>query len=368
MASFQKRGKTWQYTISHTVNGKSKPIRKGAFRTKGEAQAAAAEVETELQRGFIPQLKPKPFDDYFEEWLKVFKSDISKNTMARYKNSLKTVREYFTGTPIQSINKRQYQAFLNEYARTRTKETTRKLNTHIRACVKDAIDEGLIRIDFTRGAALPGSVPSKRPEEKHLNYFESKRLMKTVCSQLSSMSQYLILLGLSSGCRFAELVGLTRKDFDFKNLTLSINKSWGYTNKMDGGFGTTKNEQSNRVIKMDEQTMTIFKKWFSQTPENMYGLIFYSPNSKYSVISNTAVNKTLKSILNKLNIGPISVHGLRHTHASVLLYKKVSIYYVSERLGHGDIETTLQHYAHIVKELRRQDEESTTKIIADLVV
>ncbi|WP_343073148.1 Arm DNA-binding domain-containing protein [Salicibibacter cibarius] len=47
MASFQKRGKTWQYTIS----AKPKPIRKSGFRTKKEAQAAAAEVETEMRKG-----------------------------------------------------------------------------------------------------------------------------------------------------------------------------------------------------------------------------------------------------------------------------------------------------------------------------
>jgi len=59
---------------------------------------------------------------------------------------------------------------------------------------------------------------------------------------------------------------------------------------------------------------------------------------------------------------------LRHTHASILLYKKVTIYYVSERLGHADIETTLQSYAHIVKELRKQDEKSTIKIFEVMVM
>jgi len=65
MASFQKRGKTWQYTISRMVNGKSKPIRKGGFRTKKEAQIAAAEVESQLRKGLAPHLKDEPFDEYF---------------------------------------------------------------------------------------------------------------------------------------------------------------------------------------------------------------------------------------------------------------------------------------------------------------
>jgi integrase len=62
------------------------------------------------------------------------------------------------------------------------------------------------------------------------------------------------------------------------------------------------------------------------------------------------------------------MHGLRHTHASVLLYKKVSIYYVSERLGHSDIETTLKEYTHEVKELRVEDERATMKTFEEMVV
>nr|WP_090893471.1 tyrosine-type recombinase/integrase [Evansella caseinilytica] len=53
---------------------------------------------------------------------------------------------------------------------------------------------------------------------------------------------------------------------------------------------------------------------------------------------------------------------LRHTHASVLLYRKISIYYVAERLGHADTQVTISTYAHIVKELRKEDEESTVTV------
>ncbi|MDP5276561.1 tyrosine-type recombinase/integrase [Chengkuizengella axinellae] len=368
MASFQKRGKTWQYTISRMINGVSKPIRKSGFSTKKEAQIAATEVEADLQKGITPHLKPEPFDEYFAEWLKLYKKDVSKNTMSRYLNTLKTIQEHFKGVPIQNINKRTYQLFLNEYGLTRAKTTTKKINGHIRACIKDAIDEGIIHTDFTRRVVFSGSVQTKKADEKHLSYFDSKRLLNELQNNLDSLTHYLILLALTSGLRFSELLGLTRKDFDFEKNEISINKTWGHTKKMHVGFGKTKNEQSNRTIKMDAKTMDVFKKMFNNTPENLHGLIFYCPVSKYKIISNGAANKLLKTLLEKLNINPISIHGLRHTHASVLLYKKVSIYYISERLGHSAIETTLQHYAHIVKELREKDEKNTVKIFGDMVI
>ncbi|NMM52124.1 tyrosine-type recombinase/integrase [Paenibacillus aquistagni] len=368
MASFTKVGKSWQYSVSRMVNGKYSPIRKSGFKTKKEAQIAAAEVEADLRKGLVPQQKQIPFPDYFKDWLELYKKKgVTNNTYERYLNTLQTLQEYFLATPIQSITKRQYQAFLNRYGETRAKDTTRKLNTHIRACIRDAVDEGIIRVDFTRGVILTGGIASKKPEEKHLSYFESKRLLGELNKNLNTLTKHLILLALVSGLRFGELVGLTKEDFNFKTNELRINKTWGYTKKMHTGFGPTKNAQSNRVIKIDAETMKIFKELFTTLPDSPHGLVFYSPQSKYKVISNGAVNKELKSILTKNKIEPISIHGLRHTHASVLLYKKVSIYYVSERLGHEGIETTLSYYAHIVKELREQDVKSTIKIFGSMV-
>lgn len=368
MASFQKRGKTWQYTISHKVGDKYKPIRKGGFKTKKEAQVAAAEVEAQLRKGLVPVLTAVPFAEYFETWIDLYKKDVAKNTLERYLTSLKTVREYFGDKPIQQITKAEYQVFLNEYGETHAKESSRKLNTHIRACVKEALDEGLIRVDFTRNVTLTGTV-GKRPEEKHLNFEESERLLKELHKRLDKgLVYYLLLLGLTSGMRFGEMVGLTRKDFDFKNNIININKQWGYTKRMPKGFGPTKNEQSVRKIKMDPKTMKLFKELFDKTPDNVLRLVFYSPTSKYNCISNTYANNVLRELLKELKIDPITVHGLRHTHASILLYKRVSIYYISERLGHKDVETTMRYYSHVILELREEDEKQTTNIFGKMLV
>ena len=61
------------------------------------------------------------------------------------------------------------------------------------------------------------------------------------------------------------------------------------------------------------------------------------------------------------------MHGLRHTHASLLLYRKdISVNYISERLGHGSVTTTLRKYAHVIRELREEDEASSKEVISEL--
>lgn len=269
----------------------------------------------------------------------------------------------------QSGPRHDYQMFINQFGSNKAKETVEKVNTHIRGCVKDAIDEQIIHRDFTRKVVITWTTPAKNSDEKHLNFKESELLLKEIWKRLDKGLGYsLLLLGLTSGLRFGELVGLTRSDFDFVNNTIRINKTWGYLNRHPEGFGPTKNEQSNRTIKMDRRTMGHFKKLFSSMPTNMHQLVFYSPSSKYKVISNTNANKLLRKTLIALEVNPITMHGLRHTHASVLLYKKVSIYYVSERLGHGDMDTTLREYAHVTKELRVKDELGTIETFEKMIV
>lgn len=63
----------------------------------------------------------------------------------------------------------------------------------------------------------------------------------------------------------------------------------------------------------------------------------------------------------------ISVHGLRHTHASLLLYAGVSIASVARRLGHSNMTTTQQTYLHIIQELENQDNDKVMKHLASLI-
>lgn len=362
MASFQKRGKTWQYTVS----AKPKPIRKGGFKTKKEAQIAAAEVEDRLNKGRAPVARRILFADYFESWYKTFKKDVVDNTLKAYEITHDHIVEDFEGVYTLDIDKRRYQRFLNSFGKTHAKMTTKKVNSHIRACVKDGIDEGVFVIDFTRGAVLVGN-KGKPNIDKYLDYKDSEKLLKAILERLDrTPTYYLLLLALTTGMRFGEIVGLTRNDFDFENNMINIDKTWGYTKRMNRGFTETKNEESIRKITVDPETMTIFKKWFESIPDNIKRLVFYSPTSKYHVISNAVANKVLSNLIDRLKIKKITLHGLRHTYASIQLYKGVSVYSVSEHLGHADIATTMSVYTHIVKELRAKDQKLMAESFTDM--
>src|SRR5699024_6344677 len=123
--------------------------------------------------------------------------------------------------------------------------------------------------------------------------------------------------------------------------TITINKVWGYNHKMASGFGDTKNPQSVRTVGIDEKVMHEFKKLFLKMPDNINRLVFFSASSKYKVLSNNAVNKSLKKAQDAIGIKTkITAHGLRHTHASAMIYKKLTIPFICERLGHSSPDIT----------------------------
>lgn len=363
MASYTNRGTkskpSWQYTISRYVNGKYSPIRKGGFRTKAEAQAEAEEIERKLKREEKIFLDPIPFSEYFEKWYKLYKTHIKNQTLRHYKYTLKIIKEHFEDKPIQRIRRDDYQLFLNEIGQKYSKETTLKIQSHIKSCLEHAVEDGIIRFNFARNVVVTGKPPVKDRNEKHLNYVDSEKLYDELFKRLDEgISYYAALLLLVSGMRFEELVGLTRNDFDFNNNTITINKVWGYNNHMSEGFGPTKNPQSVRTISIDPNVMKEFKKLFITLPDNIHRLVFFSGSSKYKVLSNNAVNKSLKKAQKAVGIKNIvTAHGLRHTHASALIYKKASLIYVSERLGHSSPETTYRKYLHVMNELREEDDQ-----------
>lgn len=361
MASVTKRGNTWQYIVSRYIDGKYSPIRKGGFKTKKEAQVAALDVELRLQKGANVFSRDKPFADYFDFWIEKFKSNRHERTYLRYKDSLKHVKKYFGDRPIQKINSDMYQAFIDDYAKKHSRESVRKLNTHIRACLRDAIDEGYIAVDFTRKASIWGTVAAKKANEKYIDYEESKRLYEHLLVDHTNTTNRLILLGLISGLRYGELVGLTENACDFINNTIYVYQAWDYNKGT--GFTNLKNTPSERTIPVDPEVMSILKQSIDNDTEiNEHGLLFHSVG-KVKVVTNNAANKQLARLIKNLTISTsITCHGLRHTHASVLLHEGFNIQYVSERLGHETVQTTMSTYAHILKELRAKEDENILKL------
>lgn len=142
------------------------------------------------------------------------------------------------------------------------------------------------------------------------------------------------------------------------NSRFSMPSEWNY--KGDGGFLPTKNKSSVRKIQIDWQTVVQFSALVKQLPQDKP--IWGTKGRVY----NSTVNDILARHCKKVNVPPIAVHGLRHTHASLLLFAGVSIASVARRLGHASMTTTQKTYLHIIQELENQDVDLVMRSLSGL--
>ncbi|HAO6472165.1 TPA: site-specific integrase, partial [Listeria monocytogenes] len=259
---------------------------------------------------------------------------------------------------IKDLDRYTYQQLLNSYALTHEKQTTMDFHHHLKGAILDAVDEGVISQNPTRKIVIKGKTP--RPKKaKFLNQFEVQALLKELNLKEDINWDWFILLIIKTGLRFSEALALTPSDFDFSKQKIIINKTWDYK-MVTGSFQPTKNESSNRKIQIDWQLAMQFSQLIKMKDPD-------KPIFVKSRVFNSTINNRLKVLCENANIPTITVHSLRHTHASLLLFAGVSIASVANRLGHSSMTTTQETYLHIIQELENQDNDKIIRHLSMLM-
>ena len=301
--------------------------------------------------------KSELFYIYFEKWIRIYKEGAIRNvTMRKYEITLLWLKKLVPELKLSQLNRISYQQLLNDYAEFHERQTTMDFHHQIKAAILDAVDEGFIDRDPTRKAIIKGRVPRIK-KIKYLNQFELHTLLVNLKLTSEINWDWLILIIAKTGMRFSEALALTPKDFDFPHQSLIVDKTWDY--KGDGGFLPTKNKSSVRKIQLDWQTIIKFSEIIKGLPEDQ-------PIFVKGRVFNSTINGVLERYCKKLGIPVISIHGLRHTHASLLLFAGVSIASVARRLVHASMTTTQKTYIHIIQEMENKDIDLVMRSMAGL--
>lgn len=297
------------------------------------------------------------FCDYYEKWIKVYKEGaIRKVTLEKYYMTHRWLKKLIPELKICEMTRINYQQLLNDYALYHERQTTMDFHHQLKGAILDAVDEGLLDRDPTRKAIIKGKTPAAK-KIKYINQFELHTLLNNLNLKSEISWDWFILIIAKTGLRFSEALALTPKDFDFGRQSISVSKTWDY--KGDGGFLPTKNKSSVRKVQIDWQTVIQFSELIKGLPED-------KPIFVNGKVYNSTVNDILARYCKKANVPVISVHGLRHTHASLLLFAGVSIASVARRLGHSSMNTTQKTYLHIIQELESQDVDLVMRSLSGL--
>lgn len=209
----------------------------------------------------------------------------------------------------------------------------------------------------------------------------------TTYSTIPLQFQLYFTLAIMSGLRKSEELALTWNDIDYDQNTININKATTRTKEKGQFLKDTKTISSEREISVPTCVITLFKSWYKEQKEQCekFGskwlgyrgkeydknFVFIQDNGKQMGIE-TPLNK-FKKIITRFNslidskasvienenerenllskkLPMITLHELRHTHATLLLSENTDIEVVSKRLGHSNASVTLNIYGHALKE------------------
>lgn len=142
-----------------------------------------------------------------------------------------------------------------------------------------------------------------------------------------------------TGIREGELLALTLSDFDMLNNLLHINKTYHRINGKDV-ISTPKTDNSVRTI--------IIPNFLKEEVQEYIGQHYGLPENErlFPIVART-LQKRLKKYEEKTGVKPIRVHDLRHSHVAYLINQGVEPLIIKERLGHKNIQITLNTYGHL---------------------
>lgn len=326
---------TWYTSFYYTDwTGCRKKKKKEGFKTKKEA--------ADFEREFINKAETNcdmTFGSLVELYMEDYKSRLKPTT---YNNKEYTINlhllPYFKNKPINTItasNIRKWQNQLissdEKYSQTYLKSIHNQMSAIFNFAVK------YYKLP-NNPARVCGSMGKKQANSmKFWTVEEFKKFIDVVKDKPASEVMFNILFW--TGIRSGELLALTADDFDHDALTMRINKNYAKVGNQDMIL-EPKTPKSNRTVTVPKFLSDMVKDYVER-------LCDYEPHERLFTNTKHYLKHEMNRGCKKTGVKVIRIHDLRHSHASLLIEKGYSPLLIAERLGHENIETTLQTYSHL---------------------
>ena len=329
---------TWYVKLYYTdCTGAKKQKMKRGFKLQREAK--------EWERNFLETKSLDAnikFKNFVEQYYKDIETRLKKSTVNNKHFLIDLKITPFFGemvlSDIKPIHVREWQNNLLNYRDENGKGYAptylKVINNQLSAIFNFAVKYYNLR---ENPCAKAGSMGKGRASEMHIWTHEQFNQFIGEADKITSFTAFTTLY--YTGIRSGELLALTWKDIDFENNTINIDKSYQRI-KRENVITTPKTPKSIRVITMFEYLSNILKEYKEH---------FYKPDADDRVFNFTKnhLHYEMERISAKAGIEKIRIHDLRHSHASLLIELGFSPLLIAERLGHENIETTLNTYAHL---------------------
>jgi integrase len=335
--------------------------------TKREAQSELVRLLDSARRGDYVDPSKTTLGDFLARWERDWATlNVGPKTLERYKELLSAhVRPYLAALPIQKLQPvhlaELYAKLLREGRRTRAgadvRVTAAGLSPRTVGHVHRVLHKALrIAVEWGVAPRNPASVakPPKVPDTEI--EILSEEQARQILQRLRGRSLYMVaLLGLTTGMRRGELLALRWSDVDLDGGKLRVEQSLEQTKLGGLRFKAPKTKHGRRTIGLPASVVTELRAhWKRQqeqrlrlgvgkTPKDGLAL----PSWDGSPRSPNSTTKEWSRALAELRLPKVSLHALRHTHASQLIASGMDVLTISRRLGHSSPTITLGVYGHL---------------------
>lgn len=356
------------------LTGKQKNFDRRGFKTKREADLAYSKAKIAFEEGdYKKRTNEYTFEEVYKHWLKVYEYEVRESTFVKttqiFENHVLPEIGNYIITKIQPFH---LQELVNEWHKKFKSHKT--FYNYMKRVFKYAYVQEYIKKNPTDKVIVPKKKIDYGIEKKTKDFYskpELELLLNTLKEHEPHKWYTVFRLFAYTGIRRGELLALKWKDIDFKEATLNIDET--LTTGMDNRQIIQPPKTDDvRKIGLDQGTIQALKQWKAEQAEFLLGLGFNALSSDQIVFSNERDNgylnlsapaNALVRICKRHDIEPINLHGFRHTHASLLLEAGLEIEEVMDRLGHSDIQTTMNIYTHITPERKDKSGEKFARFM-----
>jgi len=331
--SKHKNGNYYVYYIN--INGKRNKV---STKTKYKSAALKflSKFENRLQSSLTYGIKLITLDKFFWEFLKYSESIHTSKTTKGFKSSLRRILKYFGDIQLVDLTKQSIEVYLQHRAINQSLYSARTDYINLSSTLTKAVEDGYLKENPMK-KIRPIKIPQKLPV-----YFSDNELKILLEAVDNKDLRELVIFAANTGLRQMELITLCWNQIDFNNKIIIL----------DNHTHITKSKKIRSVPLNNTAMDIIFMR--NIKAESCFIFTYNGAPIKQDFISHK-----FKKYVRKANLNDsLNFHSLRHSFASWLVQKGVSIYQISKLLGHSDIKTT-QIYAH----LRAEDLRKTVMLL-----
>lgn len=338
-----------------------------------EAKQRLAALLTARASGSYVERTPQTFGQFLtDEWLPAIRTTIRASTHATYSTQIRAhVVPRLGAVPLQKLRPAQLNAFyadLLESGRRDGKgglsaQTVRYIHAVIHRALKDAVRWGRLPRNIAELADPPAPAPTER---RMWLLADLRAFLRTIEDDRLGPCW---LLDATTGMRRGELAGLRWEYLDLEAGRLTVR--WtrvpiNYQPHED----EPKTPRSRRTIDLDPATTAALRAHRRRQLEERFawgeawqdtGFVFTREDG--SAIHPEALSESFERRVKAAGLPPITLHGLRHTYATLALEAGMKPWDLADRLGHSSTRVTLDVYRHAVPSAQREAAEKVAGVI-----